>query len=130
MLLEWSKSGPTSIYFLLTRARMAIDVQDHETALQNLNALTDHAPKFVEGWNLSAVTLYHLGKLGPALGALVRVVVLEPRHFKALEGLLFILENADLFLEAFEVFQMLKAIHPHAEILSMVRKRLNAKTQG
>ena len=109
---------------------MAIDLQDHETSLQNLNALTDQAPKFAEGWNLSAVTLYHLGKLGPALGALVRVVVLEPRHFKALEGLLFILENADLFLEAFEVFQMLKAIHPHAEILSMVRKRLNVKTQG
>ena len=120
ILLEWSKSGPTSISFLLTRARMAIDVQDHEMALQHLNALTDHAPKFAEGWNLSAVTFYHLGKLGPALAALEHVLALEPRHFKALEGFLFILEDAGLFLEAFEVFQILEAIHPHAKILSTV----------
>ena len=29
---------------------------------------------------------------------------------------MFILEDAGLFVKAFEVFQMIEAIHPHAEI--------------
>ena len=43
---------------------------------------------------------------------------------------MFILEDAGLFMEAFEGVQMIEAIHPHAEILSTVRDRLDAKTQG
>ena len=130
ILLEWSKSGSATIDYLFTLAQIAMNTQDYGVALLHLNALTDHAPEFAEGWNLTAVTMYKLGKPGPALAAIEHTLALEPRHFKALEGLLFFLEDAGLFLEAFEVFQMLKAIHPHAEILSMVRKRLNAKTQG
>ena len=130
ILLEWSKSGSAAIDYLLTRAKIAIDAQDYRLALQHLNALTDHAPEFAEGWNLSAVVLYQLGKAGPALAAIERALILEPRHFRALEGLMFILEDAGLFVEAFEVFQMIEAIHPHAEILSTVRDRLDTKTQG
>ena len=130
ILLEWSKSGSAAIDYLLTRAKVAINAQDYKVALQHLNALTDHAPEFAEGWNLTAVVLYQLGEAGPALAAIEQALALESRHFKALEGLMFILEDAGLFVKAFEVFQMIEAIHPHAEILSTVRDRLDAKTQG
>ena len=130
ILLEWSKSGSAAIDCLLARARLAIDAQDYRVALQHLNALTDHAPEFAEGWSLSAVALYKVGKTGPALTAIGHTLALEPRHFRALEGLMFILEDAGLFVGAFEIFQMIEAIHPHAEILSTVRDRLDAKTQG
>ena len=130
ILLEWSKSGSAAIDYLFTLAQIAMDAQDYKGALLHLNALTDHAPEFAEGWNLSAVTLYKLDKAGPALAAIEHTLALEPRHFRALEVLMFILEDAGLFLEAFEVFEMIEAIHPHAEILSMARVRLNAKIQG
>ena len=130
ILLGWSKSGSAAIDYLLTRVRLAIDAQDYKVALQHLNALTDHAPEFAEGWNLTAVALYQLGEAGPALAAIEQALALESRHFRALEGLMFILEDAGLFVKAFEVFQMIEAIHPHAEILSTVRDRLDAKTQG
>ena len=130
ILLEWSKSGSAAIDYLFTLAKIAVDAQEYGAALLHLNALTDHAPEFSEGWNLSAVTLYKLGKTGPALAAIGHTLALEPRHFRALEGLMFILEDAGLFVEAFEVFRMIEAIHPHAEILSMARVRLNAKIQG
>ena len=58
ILLEWSKSGSSAIDYLLTCARQAIDAQDYRVALQHLNALLDHAPKFSKDWNLSAVVLY------------------------------------------------------------------------
>ncbi len=130
ILVEWSKSGSAAIDYLFSRAQIAMDSQDYGVALLHLNALTDHAPEFAEGWNLSAVILYKLGKAGPALAAIGHTLALEPRHFRALEVLMFILEDAGLFLEAFEVFQMIEAIHPHAEILSTAKDRLNAKIQG
>ena len=130
IMLEWSKSGSVAIDLLLTRAQIAIDAQNHKTAMQYLNALTDHAPDFAEGWNLTAVTLFNMGKIGPALEAIERTLALEPRHFRALEGLVFILEDAGLYNEAFDAMLLIESIHPHAEILSTSRVRLEAKTQG
>ena len=130
ILLEWSKSGSAAIDYLFTLAQIAMDAQDYGAALLHLNALTDHAPEFAEGWNLSAVTLHKLGKTGPALDAIGHTLALEPRHFRALEVLMLILEDAGLFAEAFEIFQMIEAIHPNAEILSTAKDRFNAKIQG
>ena len=130
IVLEWSKSGSAAFDLLLTQAKIAIDAQDHKTAMQHLNALTDHAPNFAEGWNLTAVTLFNMGKIGPSLEAIERTLALEPRHFRALEGLVFILEDSGLYKDAFDVVLMIESIHPHAEILSKSRDRLEVKIQG
>jgi hypothetical protein len=76
------------------------------------------------------VVLYQPDKAGLALAAIERALALEPRHFRALEGLMFILEDVGLFMEAFEGFKMIEAIHPHSKILSTARDCLDAKTQG
>ena len=60
IMLVWSKSGSAAMDFLLTRAKIAIELQDYNMAMVHLNALTDHAPDFAEGWNLSAVALYNM----------------------------------------------------------------------
>ena len=127
---EWSKSGSAAADLLLSRAKIAIDAGDQKGAMGHLTALTDHAPEFAEGWNLSAVTLLNMGKIGPALAALERTLALEPRHFQALEGLVLIFDDAGLYEEAFEILHRIEAIHPHAEILSKARARLEAKTLG
>ena len=127
---EWSKSGSATADLLLSRAKIAIDAGDQKAAMGHLTALTDHAPEFAECWNLSAVTLFNLGKIGPALAAIERTLILEPRHFQALEGLVLIFDDAGLYQEAFEILRQIEAIHPHAEILSKARARLEAKTLG
>jgi len=95
---------------LLSRAKIAIDAGDQKAAMGYLTALTDHAPEFAEGWNLSAVTLFNMGKIGPALAALERTLALEPRHFQALEGLVLIFDDAGLYQEAFEILRRIEAI--------------------
>ena len=75
-------------------------------------------------------SIFNMGKIGPALAALERALSLEPRHFQALEGLVLIFDDAGLYQEAFEILRRIEAIHPHAEILSRVRTRLEAKTLG
>ena len=127
---EWSKSGSPAADLLLSRAKIAIDAGDQKTAMGYLTALTDHAPEFAEGWNLSAVTLFNMGKIGPALAALERALSLEPRHFQALEGLVLIFDDAGLYQEAYKILRRIEAIHPHAEIISKARALLEAKTLG
>ena len=127
---EWSKSGSPSVDLLLSRAKIAFDAGDHKAAMGHLTALTDHAPEFAEGWSLSAITLFNMGKVGPAMAAIERALALEPRHFVALEGLVLIFDDAGLYGEAFEILHRIEAIHPHAEILSKARARLEAKTLG
>ena len=51
ILLEWSKSGSPAMEILLNRGRIALLNEDYDTALKHFNALTDHAPNFVEGWS-------------------------------------------------------------------------------
>ena len=64
ILLEWSKSGSPAMEILLNRGRIALLNEDYDTALKHFNALTDHAPNFVEGWSLSAVALQKWEKRG------------------------------------------------------------------
>ena len=71
-----------------------------------------------------------MNKIGPALAAIERTLVLEPRHFRAMEGLVFILEDLGMYKFALEVVRLIENIHPHAEILSTAGHRLDAKTQG
>ena len=130
ILLEWSKTGSPAMDILLKRAKIALSDKDYDTALDHLNALTDHAPDFVEGWSLSAVALQQVGKTGLALNRIERTLAIEPRHFYALSGLFVILEDAGLFFEASEVINMIEAIHPHFEKLNTMRQRLEVKTQG
>jgi tetratricopeptide (TPR) repeat protein len=130
ILLEWSKSGSPAMDILLNRGRIALLNEDYDLALKHLNALTDHAPNFAEGWSLSAVTMQKMGKTGPALDGIRRTVAIEPRHFHALSGLAFILEDAGLFFEAYEIINMIKTIHPHFEKLDTIRQRLAVKIQG
>ena len=71
---EWSKSGSPAADLLLSRAKIAFDAGDHKAAMGHLTALTDHAPEFAEGWSLSAVTLFNMGKVGPAMAAIERTL--------------------------------------------------------
>jgi len=130
ILLEWSKSGSPAMEILLNRGRIALLNEDYDTASKHFNALTDHAPNFVEGWSLSAVALQKMGKTGPALDGIKRTLAIEPRHFHALSGLAVILEDAGLFFEAYEVINIIETIHPHFGKLDTIRKRLAVKTQG
>ncbi|MGB0799266.1 MAG: hypothetical protein ACPGRD_08105 [Planktomarina sp.] len=130
IIQEWSKSGSPAMDLLLARARKAILADDFETALIHLNALTDHAPDFAEGWNMRAAAYYNVDKFGPALEALERALHLEPRHFQAMAGLMVMLEEAGQQSQALEVARMIQAIHPHYENLSESIQRLDAATDG
>ena len=107
-----------------------MESDDWEKAIEHLTALTDHAPRFAQGFHARATAYYKVGKYGPALEDLRNALALEPRHFGAMSGLATIFEELGLEEEALEVYYEVRAIHPHRENLSTAIERLEKKTAG
>ena len=128
--IEWSKSGSPSLDLLLQRGREALDNGDIAAAIEHLTALTDHAPDFAEGWNMLAIAYYQEGEFGPSVEDLGRTLTLNPRHFRALEGLGAIFEEIGEPEKALEVYKAALAIHPQMQSVLEAVKRIEAATAG
>jgi len=80
-------SGSPSVDLLMTRAQAALGGADNGTAKKLLDAVTQVAPDFAEGWNRRATLYYLMGEYQKSLDDIDRTLALEPRHFGALSGL-------------------------------------------
>lgn len=111
----WSRSGSPSMDLLLRRGTEAIEAEDYPAAVEHLSALIDHAPDFAEGWNARATAFYLMGEYSLSISDVEHVLSLEPRHFGALTGLGFMLEQMnepDMALRALEAVQELNPNSP------------------
>ncbi len=127
---EWSKSGSPAMDLLLRRGRDALQADDPAAALDHFSALVDHAPGFAEGYNGRATAHYLLGQFGPALEDIRQVLVLNPRHFGALQGFGIMLEEMGREAEALEVLRRVRALHPQAPHIGPAIERLQAALEG
>ena len=126
----WSRSGSPAADLLLRRGREALEEGDTEAAIEHLTALTDHAPGFAEGWNARAAAFYADGRAGEALSDIVRALELEPRHFGALAGLGFVMEDLGSEGDALRAFRAAAALHPGMEPVRDAIERLEREQEG
>ncbi len=126
----WSRSGSASADYLLERGRAALAEGDFPAAYNHLTALTDHAPEFAEGWNARATLFFEMQHFGPAIADIGRTLALEPRHFGALMGMGFMLEDMGEMDHALAAFQAAQAIHPHREEINEAVARVARALNG
>lgn len=126
----WSRSGSASADLLLRRGREALETGDVEAAIEHLSALTDHAPDFAEGYSARATAFYAEGRAGEALADLVRALELEPRHFGALAGLGFVLEDLGHEEDALRAYRAAAALHPGIDMVNDAIERLEFTLGG
>ena len=126
----WSRSGSASADLLLRRGREALEAGDHEAAIDHLTALTDHAPDFAEGYNARATVYYAEGRVGEALADIVRTLELEPRHFGALAGLGFVMEDLGHDRDALRAFRAAADLHPGIPAVNDAVDRLEDDLEG
>ena len=65
-----------------------------------------------------------------ALFAIEQALVQEPWHLEAMEGLMNIVEDNGVWLEAMGLDLLIEAVHPHYENLSTSKDGLQATTAG
>jgi len=120
----WSDSGSTSMDLLLQRGKEALDNGDVQAAIDHFSALVDHAPDFAEGYHGRAMAYFEAGYFGPALSDLRTALALNPRHFIAMTGLGFILEETGEPEQALEIYRAVLKLNPNAENVQKAIKRL------
>lgn len=130
IIAEWEKSGSASLDLLLHRGQDALLAGDPELALEHFSALVDHDPAFAEAYNARAAAYYGVGLLGPSLDDLRMTLVLNPRHFGAMQGVAAILEGMERPAEALEVYQTILQINPLAGGVAEAVERLQLDLEG
>ncbi|WP_376874230.1 hypothetical protein [Albirhodobacter sp. R86504] len=127
---EWSKSGSAAMDLLLMRGELSLDEGDLAGAIDDLTALTDHAPEFPAGFAARGVAFYMAGEHGPALADLAQAVALEPRQFAALAVIGQIFEEMRQDARAIAAYEASLALNPHQADVSDAIARLKKTQEG
>jgi tetratricopeptide (TPR) repeat protein len=109
----WIHSGSPAMDLLLERGQSALAVQDFPKAIEHFSALVDHAPDFAEGWNARATVYYLTDQYALSIADIKQTLILNPRHFGALNGLGLIFEDLGNLEGAYVAYTMAFDIHPH-----------------
>ncbi len=127
---EWAKSGSPAMDLLLQRGKDAIEAGEPDVAIDHLSALIDHAPEFAEGYHSRATAFFLTGRLGPALEDLRQTLVMNPRHFGAMQGVAVILEQLERPEDALEAYRAVLALHPASPEMRDAVARLEQQLEG
>ena len=123
----WARSGSPAMDMLLRRGRDALEAEDYAKAIDHLTALTDHAPRFAEGYHARAEAYFRADLYGPALDDLELALALNPKNFNAIFGLGVIFQEFGDLRRAARAYRETLAIHPHHE---PARKALDNLRRG
>lgn len=126
----WMDSGSVSMNLLLERGQFAISDEDYPKAVEHLSALIDHAPEFAEAWNSRATAYYFMDEYALSLADIRQTLILNPRHFGALNGLGLIFEEIGQIEGAYKAYLMAQDIHPHLEGVNQSIELLRVLVDG
>jgi tetratricopeptide (TPR) repeat protein len=119
------QSGSPTIDLLMARAAAAMTARDNATAKKLLEAVTDVAPNYAEGWHSRANLQRTLGDDSGAIVSLEHVILLNPRQFAALYELGNMMEDygnksgaLKLYRKALELDPQLEGARKHVDALT------------
>jgi tetratricopeptide (TPR) repeat protein len=126
----WQHSGSPTADLLVARAVAAAEAQNRDLAMKLLNAAVELQPDYAEAWNRRAYLFYVENDFKRALGDLRRVLALEPRNYKALEGLGNLLVHLGEKKAALEAYESVLKVHPNLPDAKKARDDLKVEVEG
>lgn len=126
----WAQSDSPTADLLVQRATGFIQKKQWKVAHRLLKTALDLRPDHVDGWGRTAHLLYLENKLLNSLGAIRRVLALEPKNFKALEGMASILLELGDKKNALKAYDNLLKVYPKKRGVRKLRDRLFLEVEG
>src|SRR3954469_14140307 len=126
----WLASGSDTTDLLMSRVKTAMDGKDNKLAIQLLDAVIEMRPDYIEAWNRSATLHFAEKDYGKSVADIRQVLAREPRHFGALSGLGFIMQEFGEEKLALEAFRRALAVNPHLQKIPDFVKTLTEKVEG
>jgi tetratricopeptide (TPR) repeat protein len=121
----FQQSGSASVELLMTRSQAALAAGDKDTAKQLLEAITNVAPNYAEGWHARADLQHVSGDDSGAMVSLEHAILLNPRQFAAMYELGNMLEDygnkagaLQLYRKALELDPQLEGAQRHVDALT------------
>jgi tetratricopeptide (TPR) repeat protein len=126
----WFISNSDTANLLMTRVRTAVEQKDLDLALELLDKIVVIKPDYVEAWNRRATIYFMKNDYGKSISDIREVLKREPRHFGALSGLGFILQELGDDKRALEVFRRALTLYPKIQRIPDLVKTLQEKVEG
>jgi tetratricopeptide (TPR) repeat protein len=126
----WFQSSSPTANLLMDRVKTAVDGKDSDLAIKLLDSLVQVKPDYVEAWNRRATLYFSKKDFSRAIADIRQVLALEPRHFGAMAGLGFILQEIGNDKQALEVFRRALLIYPRLPKVPELVKTLTEKVEG
>lgn len=126
----WSQSGSDTVNILMQRAGVALKARNYPLATEVLTALTEVEPRYAEGWNQLATIYFLQEDYTQAMRQLRHVLALDPRHFKAMEGLGIILRETGNKKAALKATRKALEMHPFLKSAKQAEIELRREVEG
>lgn len=126
----WLHSGSATADLLVARAGAAVQAENRKLAMKLLSAAVELQPDYAEAWNRRAFLFYLDNDYKRALGDLRRVLALDPRHYKALEGLANLLRHLGEKKAALEAYDSVLKVNPNSTDAKTARDELVIEVEG
>jgi tetratricopeptide (TPR) repeat protein len=124
------QSGSPSVDLLMARAAAAEAVGDKDTARQLVDAVTNIASNYAEGWHQRGLLQNKAGDDTGAMMSLQKTIELNPRQFEALEQLGEMLEDYGDKAGALKMYRRAQALDPQFEGLQRHIDGLSRAVEG
>lgn len=128
--LLFRASGSPSVDLLMTRAQAAQVADDAKTAKKLVQAVTQIAPNYAEGWHTRAAMEEADGDDTAALVSLQKTILLNPRHFTALVELASMLEEYGDKGGALKLYRRALDIDPQLDVAENKVRELTTSVEG
>lgn len=123
-------SGSPSIDLLMTRVRIAAQASDKAAAKKLINAVTNIAPRYAEGWRTRAALETAAGDDAAAMVSLQKTVQINPRHFMAMVELGDMLQEYGDKAQALKLYRRAVALNPQLEGADRRIRELTRDVEG
>ena len=126
----WRRSGSDTVDLLMARAGDMVRKEQLDVALDILDSVVEIAPDYPEGWNQRATVFFMKRDFRRSLDDLRRVLALEPRHFKAINGLGLIMQELGDKEAALQAFRQVLRIYPRSGDTRQLEQELAREVEG
>ena len=122
---EWMKIDNPESQKIMDMVPYFFQTRNYDEAIEALSYVIEQEPYFSEAYNKRATFYFMMGEYEKSMQDIETTLLLEPRHFGALDGMSRILIFFGKFNQALQVYGEMKKLMPNDVTLDMKIDRLN-----
>ena len=119
----WDETNDPKIEADYHKGLEAMRMGDFVMSIDFFTRVIEKNPDFAEGWNKRATVYYILGQFDKSMIDINKTLLLEPRHFGAMDGMGLIFTQLQQYDKAIKIYDQMLEIFPHSAD-TLVKKKL------